>query len=312
MIAESMIALAKTTLLPTPTNTGSPANPTSVAPIPTVLPDRPEYQLATQTGTRTLWVVFIVMVISSAIFAGLSWTVPLQKRLFHVITTLITIFAALSYFAMATGAGSSLHHTVIHESHDTVPDTKHEIYRQVFFARYVDWTITTPLLLLDLAILAGLSGVHIVIVLIADVIMILTGLFAAYGHEHTAQKWGWYTIGCIAYLTIVWHLVYHGRNTATRRSSGVGKFYTAIAGFTIVLWTLYPIVWGIADGSRKLSVNREIIAYAVLDILAKPVFGTWLLITHSRVPETQVDVGGWWITGFSNEGALRLDDDEGA
>ena len=61
-----------------------------------------------------------------------------------------------------------------------------------------------------------------------------------------------------------------------------------------------------------MSVDREILAYAILDILAKPVFGTWLLISHRRIPETQVDLGGWWTTGFTNEGQVRLDDDEGA
>ena len=142
---------------------------------------------------------------------------------------------------MASGHGTSLHHIVKKEPHHHVPDTHQEIYRQVFFARYIDWAITTPLLLLDLSILAGLSGAHIVTTIVADVIMILTGLFAAYGHEHTAQKWGWYTIGCIAYLVVVWNLVIHGRNTAIRRSSSVGNFYTAIAGFTLILWTLYPM-----------------------------------------------------------------------
>ena len=42
-------------------------------------------------------------------------------------------------------------------------------------------------------------------------------------------------------------------------------------------------IWGIADGSRKVDVDAEIIAYAVLDVLAKPVFGFWLLFTHDSL-----------------------------
>ena len=68
-------------------------------------------------------------------------------------------------------------------------------------------------------------------------------------------------------------------------------------------------VWGIADGSRKLSVDAEIIAYAVLDVLAKPIFGLWLLITHANIPETNIDLGGFWSYGFGGEGAVRLEDD---
>jgi hypothetical protein len=44
-----------------------------------------------------------------------------QKRLFYVITTLITITAAISYFAMAVGEGVSIHKIHVREQHDHVP-----------------------------------------------------------------------------------------------------------------------------------------------------------------------------------------------
>jgi len=52
------------------------ATPTNVAPIPTVVPDTPEYQFAADSGKRTLWVVFVLMVITSAGFAAAAWRVP--------------------------------------------------------------------------------------------------------------------------------------------------------------------------------------------------------------------------------------------
>ena len=45
----------------------------------------------------------------------------------------------------------------------------------------------------------------------------------------------------------------------------------------------YSSIWGIADGSRHINVDSEIVAYAVLDVLAKPVFGFWLLFTHDSL-----------------------------
>ena len=72
-------------------------------------------------------------------------------------------------------------------------------------------------------------------------------------------------------------------------------------------------IWAIADGKRILSVDGELIAYAVLDILAKPVFGLWLLLMHSRLPESNVMLDGFWAHGLSAEGRIRVgDDDEGA
>jgi bacteriorhodopsin len=226
---------------------------------------------------------------------------------------LIVVFASLSYFAMATGHGVSYHHTRVAESHKHTDDTYADVYRQVYWARYVDWSITTPLLLLDLALLAGLNGADIFVTIIADVIMILTGLFAAFGSEDTPQKWGWYTIACVAYLVVIYQLVAKGRASAAAKGNKVGKFFAAIGGFTLIIWTAYPIVWGIADGARKVGVDEEIIAYAVLDILAKPIFGAWLLFTHSSIAETNVDIGGFWSHGLSSEGAIRVgDDDDGA
>ena len=78
----------------------------------------------------------------------------------------------------------------------------------------------------------------------------------------------------------------------------------------IPLTRLPHSIWGIADGSRKVNVDEEIIAYAVLDILAKPVFGAWLLITHQTMPETNVEIGGFWAHGLSGEGAIRVGDDD--
>ena len=145
------------------------------------------------------------------------------------------------YFAMASGHGIGYHHTTEEQHHKHVPSTQHDIYRQVYWARYVDWTVTTPLLLLDLALLAGLPGANIAIAIVADIIMVLTGLFASFGSEQTAQKWGWYTIACVAYLVVVWQLVYHGRNAAAAKGGKVGNFFAAIGGFTLIIWTVYPM-----------------------------------------------------------------------
>lgn len=149
--------------------------------------------------------------------------------------------AAISYFAMASGDGKSLHHIHVVEKHDHVPNTTKDIVREVYWARYVDWSITTPLLLLDLALVAGLNGGHIVMLIVADLVMVLTGLFAGFGTEGTSQKWGYYAIACIAYLVIVWHLAVHGRAQASAKGGKVGGFFAAIAGFTLILWTAYPM-----------------------------------------------------------------------
>jgi len=297
-------AFKKTSTLPNPTiPTGTP----TPFPVPSLVPALPIREVAHAAGEKTLWVVFAVMFISSVVFAFLAYRTPVQKRLFHVLTTFITVFATLSYFAMATGAGSSLTHIILKEHHKhNIPPTHDHVFREVFWARYIDWSVTTPLLLLDLAFLAGLNGANILVTIVADVIMVLTGLFAAFGKSN-GTKWGWYTMACVAYLVIVYQLAIPGRRAVKARSSATTKLFASLGLFTLVLWTLYPIVWGISDGARKWSVDTEIIAYAVLDILAKPVFGFWLLFAHGKNAET---IDGFWAHGLAREGAIRIQDDD--
>jgi bacteriorhodopsin len=215
----------------------------------------------------------------------------------------VTTFAFLSYFAMATGDGVGWHTTVLKAVKHNLPTEL--VKRQVFWARYIDWALTTPLLLLDLSILAGLSGANILVAIIADVIMVLTGLFAAFG-THDGQKWGWYAWACLAFLTVVYQVGYNGRFAVSNRDRKTKAFFAAISLFTLVLWAVYPIIWAIGEGSRIINVDSEIIAYAVLDILAKPVFGFWLLLTHDAISRTTPSIDGFWSQGLQPEGTIRV------
>jgi len=286
----------------------------SVAPIPTALPpvSTEHYQEASAVGHRTLWVVFVIMLISSIAFYAMAFRVPVQKRMFHILTAFITTFAAISYYGMAIGDGLSYNKiTSVEKIRGPGPDLTQVVYREVYWARYVDWSVTTPLLLLDLCLLAGLSGANILVAIVADIIMILTGLFAALTVEE-GPKWGWYAMACIAYLVIVYQLAINGRGIVQNKDKKTATFFSAIAGFTLVLWTVYPIIWGIADGARIADVDAEIIGYAVLDVLAKPVFGFWLLFTHDAMSGT-ASIGGFWAEGLASDGAIRVgEDDDGA
>ncbi|RYO92338.1 hypothetical protein DL766_010352 [Monosporascus sp. MC13-8B] len=297
--------LEEATILPPPPPTATmTATPTS---LPTVKPDPSPLvfsQSATETGHRTLWVVCALMGFASLVFYYLASRVPVQKRLFHFITSLITTIAFLSYFAMATGDGVALRtvSTKENSSHTVIEITQ----RQIYWARYVDWSLTTPLLLLDLALLAGLSGYSILVTISADVIMVLTGLFASFS-DFKAQKWGWYAIGCLAYLTIIYQLAYKGRQAVANKDNRTRSFFGAISLFFLILWTVYPIVWGFSQGARIASVDGEIIAYAVLDLLAKPVFGLWLLLSHdSNVVRSTPSLDGFWSEGLLSEGSIRV------
>ncbi|KAK4150003.1 hypothetical protein C8A00DRAFT_46500 [Chaetomidium leptoderma] len=283
---------------------------TNLGSIPTVVPTPTHYQLSGQTGHRALWAGFISMTVSAGVFALLSWNVPVSKRVFHVTTTLFSVISALAYFAMAAGQASSMSCHAARDHHKHVPDTFHDECRQVYWARYVDWALTASLVLLNLCLLAGVDGAHTLMAVAANVIMVLAGLFAAYGTESTAQRWGWFAISCLGYLFVVWHVGLNGTRSASNKSARVSKLWASLAIYSLTVWAAYPIVWGIAVLARKTSVDTEIIIYLILDILAKPVFGLWLLISNRAIAESNVELGGYWSQGLPAEGRIRIGDED--
>jgi len=77
-------------------------------------------------------------------FMGLSFRKPREQRVFHYITAAITMVAAIAYFSMASNLGWTGIQVEFQRSNPKVAGT----IRQIFYVRYIDWVITTPLLLL--------------------------------------------------------------------------------------------------------------------------------------------------------------------
>ena len=51
---------------------------------------------------------------------------------------------------------------------------------------------------------------------------------------------------------------------AYARSAELGKLYTVLSMFILVLWWGYPIVWGLAEGSNTISIKAEACALRVI------------------------------------------------
>jgi bacteriorhodopsin len=180
---------------------------------------------------------------------------------------------------MATGLGVTETHSSAHG----------HTYRQLFFARYIDWFFTTPLLLLDLVLISGLDLGTTIILMGADVAMIVTGLFGALDGSHF--KWGWFLAGCAFMVVILVGLLQHGRRAAFARSNEVGNLYAGLAGYLLVLWWAYPIVWLLSEGKGRISSDFEVLVYAILDIAAKILFSIVIFVKHPIIAEAANPAG---------------------
>ena len=45
--------------------------------------------------------------------------------------------------------------------------------------------------------------------------------------------------------------------SAYARSNELGRLYTVLSMFILVLWWGYPVVWGLAEGSNTISIKAE-------------------------------------------------------
>ncbi|KAF2240389.1 family A G protein-coupled receptor-like protein [Trematosphaeria pertusa] len=231
----------------------------------------------TTRGSDWYFTVCAVMTLAGFIFIGLSFRKPRRDRLFHYITAAVVFVAAIAYFTM----GSNLGFTPIQVEFSRSDPKVRGTFREIFYVRYIDWFITTPLLLMDLMLTAGMPWPTILWVVMVDWIMIVTGLVGAL--VQSRYKWGFFTFGCAALVYIVYHLVWESRRNANAYGRDIGRAFLFCGSLTTMLWILYPIAWGVCEGGNVVAPDSEAVFYGILDLLAKPVFGALLIWGHRNI-----------------------------
>jgi len=128
----------------------------------------------------------------------------------------------------------------------------------------------------------------IVATILADEVMIVTGLVGAL--TSSTYKWGYWTFAMLAFFYVIYSLVITGRSYANALAPEVGKVYLLCGVLTVGVWFLYPIAWGVSEGGNVIHPDGEAIFYGILDVIAKPVFGTLLILGHRNVTSQMVGI----------------------
>jgi bacteriorhodopsin len=207
----------------------------------------------TSAGSSFYFAVCAVMGVSAFAFMGLASRKHRSQRLFHYLTAAITLVAAIAYFCM----GSNLGWTAIQVEFARSDPKVSGLMRQIFYVRYIDWFVTTPLLLADLLLTCGMPGPTIMYVILMDEVMVITGLVGAL--VKSSYKWGFFTFGSIAFLFVAYSVVFEGRAYAKALGADIHRTYVICGVWTIFLWCLYPIAWGksITSAFRPLKKNSN-------------------------------------------------------
>ena len=214
------------------------------------------------TDAAWLWLYVACMAAGAVLFYIWSRNPKGVPHYEYAIAIIIPVWSGLAYTAMAFDQG------IIEVAG-----------REVYLARYLDWGVTTPLLLFLLAstgmFFRPLDKTTIAALVGLDVIMILSGLFADLTVREPIQ-WFWYVVGCVCLLlilSIIWGRV---RREAYAHDVEIGKAYTRVAAYFTALWFGYPLIWALGpSGLGLLERGTEVALFVILPIFSKVGFSIY-------------------------------------
>uniref|UniRef100_A0A6T8IZ18 Rhodopsin n=1 Tax=Hemiselmis andersenii TaxID=464988 RepID=A0A6T8IZ18_HEMAN len=227
------------------------------------LTDVPSIQAEYPTSTRHFLLIgFLGMFVGSIVFCYLAMKKK-GNNITQTVTFIIASVAAGAYYSMWSGYG------VTKKVEAEGPQ------RFIFWGRYVDWLITTPLLLYDIAVVVDAELGEIVMLLGVDVLMIVSGYIgASVLHPY---KWAWWTLGMF-FFGIVMYMFVGFYSKCRETKPDVADKYKILLALTIVSWCVYPIMWVIgSEGLAAVSLDIEVGFICLADLVAKVGFGLYLL-----------------------------------
>ncbi|MFG2102093.1 bacteriorhodopsin [Micromonospora echinaurantiaca] len=204
-----------------------------------------------------LWMYVAAMAAGAVLF--IRWQanprgVPLSE---YRVAIAIPLWSGFWYLIMALGGGRA-------------EVAGHTLY----WARYVDWAVTSPLLLVALVLTAthslpgrrwGLAGALVG----TNLVVFLSGVTAELAADATI-RYTLFTIGVLAFLGIyglVWGPL---RTHAHRQPEPIAAVYTEAALMLSVLWVGYPLFWMIGPtGLGLISSATTSLLFVLLSILTK-------------------------------------------
>jgi bacteriorhodopsin len=209
----------------------------------------------------TSFVGCMAMMAASAFFFLSMSSVEGKWKTSLLVSGLITFIAAVHYFYMRD------YWAVVGES-------------PTFF-RYVDWTLTVPLMCVEFYLILKAAGAKTDLLwklIGASVVMLVTGYFgeAVYMDGSGPAVWG--LISGLAYFYIV-YLIYAGeaKQLANASTPAVQKAHNILCKFVLIGWGIYPLGYMIGtsgwyDFVDVLPLNMDVV-YNIGDAINKIGFG---------------------------------------
>jgi sensory rhodopsin len=227
---------------------------------------------------------FVAMAAGTLYFVLERGDLKPEHRIAATYAAIITFIAAIMYFIMTDIVGFF----------DQVPTSADGIAETMPF-RYIDWLLTTPLLLIEFGLIVAIAGAaskgFVTRIVIADIIMIVTGYLGEIGTEGELSTWVYFIISSLAWLYIVYAIFQIKLDGMPDYAARAVKI---MRRFVMLGWAIYPI--GTAtEEFMKLSgadvgtaVAIAAIVYVIADVLNKVGFG---MVAVSAAKQASVAAG---------------------
>ncbi|KAK7420237.1 hypothetical protein QQX98_002892 [Neonectria punicea] len=223
-----------------------------------------------QHGSDWLWAVTAIYVASFIGLLCLSFAAHESQRVFHYIFTVSLLVGAVTSFAEASNLGWSSVQQADHLDNGTT--------RQIFYAKYINWSVSFPAVTLALGLLSGVSWTTIFRNIFITWLWILTYIAAA--STTTDYKWGFFAFGTFSWIILAMSTLNESREEASRL--GISRDYMVLASWANLLWLLYLIAFGLSDGGNYIGVTGSFIFFGILDLLFGPVLSLVFVLMSRR------------------------------
>jgi bacteriorhodopsin len=212
---------------------------------------------------------------SMAIRAGLTLTAVAS------LSYLLILYKLLTAYTLANGLYSPNAHSGLLD----VP------------ARYIDWSISVPLLVMELV---GVSALGLLkaqrlrlLGALSGFLMILSGYFGEVATPNgLGGRVGWGVVSSVFFVIVYGVIIYAVRKSSPELTADENRIYRRATGVLMAVWFVYPIIYGLngflSGGAWSTTAN---IAYCLADITAKVGFGVMVFkLARMRSERSKAEV----------------------
>ncbi len=208
------------------------------------------------------WLYVAGMALGAIYFISLSKNPRGVPRYEYLVAAFIPIWSGLAYLAMTL-------------PHGQLEQGKVEVAGQIaHFARYGDWVVTTPLLLLALSWTAmhrlpKKDWTLTASLMMTQVIVVVCGLIADLSNIPWV-RYLWYINGMVAFGVVLWGIWVPLRAKTRSQGADLSNFYDKLTTYFTVLWICYPIVWILGpSGFRVFNQTVDTFLFCLIPFFSK-------------------------------------------